>query len=56
MHELSGYLSILPYWGGVLYLVVLFVQKNIRELFPLVYGSCAAGIFVPILILIVSGP
>jgi hypothetical protein len=56
MHELSGYLSILPYWGGLLYLVAIFVQKNIRDVFPLVYGLCAAGIFVPILILIVSGP
>jgi hypothetical protein len=56
MHELSGYLSILPYWGGILYLVAIFVQKNIRDVFPLVYGLCAAGIFVPILILIVSGP
>jgi hypothetical protein len=56
MHELSGYLSILPYWGGILYLVAIFVQKNVRDVFPLVYGLCAAGIFVPILILIVSGP
>lgn len=56
MHELSGYLSILPYWGGVLYLVAIFVQKNIRDVFPLVYGLCAMGIFLPILVLIVSGP
>ena len=56
MHELSGYLSILPYWGGVLYLVAIFAQKNIRDVFPLVYGLCAMGIFLPILVLIVSGP
>lgn len=35
MHELEGYLGILPFWGAALYLVALFVQKNVRGIFPL---------------------
>ena len=35
MHELEGYLGILPFWGAALYLVALFVQKNARGIFPL---------------------
>lgn len=35
MYELGGYLKVLPFWGGALYLVALFVQKNARGIFPL---------------------
>lgn len=35
MHELEGYLGILPFYGAALYLVALFVQKNARGIFPL---------------------
>lgn len=35
MHELEGYLGILPFYGAALYLGAIFVQKNLRESFPL---------------------
>jgi len=56
MHELEGYLGILPFWGAALYLVALFVQKNARGIFPLVYGLCALGVFGPVFLLISTGP
>jgi hypothetical protein len=56
MHELGGYLGILPYYGAVLYLAALAVQKNARELFPLAYGLCALGVFGPALVLVAFGP
>jgi hypothetical protein len=56
MHELVGYLGILPYYGAILYLVALFVQRNARDVFPLVYGLCALGVFLPVLVLVASGP
>ena len=56
MHELGGYLGILPYYGAVLYLAALAVQKNARELFPLAYGLCALGVFGPVLVLVAFGP
>jgi len=34
MHELEGYLGILPFYGAALYLGALFVQKNARGVFP----------------------
>ena len=56
MNELGGYLGILPYYGAVLYLVALFVQKNAREVFPLAYGLCVLGIFGPVVLLVATGP
>lgn len=56
MHELEGYLKILPFWGAALYLGALFVQQNARGVFPLVYGLCALGVFGPIVILVANGP
>jgi hypothetical protein len=56
MYELEGYLKILPFWGAALYLVGLFVQQNVRGVFPLVYGLCALGVFGPVVILIAGGP
>mmetsp|Transcript_36875 Transcript_36875/g.77854 ORF Transcript_36875/g.77854 Transcript_36875/m.77854 type:complete len:280 (-) Transcript_36875:274-1113(-) len=56
MHELKGYLGILPFWGAALYLGALFVQQNSRGIFPLVYGLCALGVFGPIVLLVASGP
>ena len=56
MHELGGYLKILPFWGAALYLVALFVQQNVRGVFPLVYGLCALGVFGPVIALIAGGP
>lgn len=56
MYELEGYLSILPYYGAVLYLGALFVQKNVRGVFPVVYGACAFAVFAPVFVLVASGP
>ena len=56
MHELGGYLGILPYYGAILYLAALYVQKNARDVFPLAYGLCALGVFGPALVLVMSGP
>lgn len=56
MYELDGYLKILPFWGAGLYLAALFVQKNARDVFPLVYGLCALGVFGPVIALVGSGP
>lgn len=56
MHELEGYLGILPFYGAAVYLVAIFVQKNARGIFPLAYGLCALGVFGPALALIVTGP
>ncbi|KAL3772462.1 hypothetical protein ACHAW5_007317 [Stephanodiscus triporus] len=56
MHELGGYLGILPYYGAILYLAALYVQKNARDVFPLAYGLCALGVFGPALVLVASGP
>ncbi|KAL7452459.1 hypothetical protein ACHAWC_004180 [Mediolabrus comicus] len=56
MYELGGYLKILPFWGAALYLGALFVQQNVRGVFPLVYGLCALGVFGPIVVLVVNGP
>ena len=56
MYELGGYLKILPFWGAALYLGALFVQQNVRGVFPLVYGLCALGVFGPIVVLVANGP
>ena len=56
MYELDGYLKILPFWGAVLYLGALFVQQNVRGVFPLIYGLCALGVFGPIVVLVANGP
>ncbi|KAL7529133.1 hypothetical protein ACHAXR_002810 [Thalassiosira sp. AJA248-18] len=56
MYELEGYLGILPFYGAALYLGALFAQKNARDIFPLVYGLCALGVFGPVILLVASGP
>ena len=56
MYELRGYLSVLPIYGAVLYLVALAVQQLAREAFPVAYIVCAAAVFAPIIILVLLGP
>ncbi len=56
MYELRGYLSVLPIYGAVLYLVSLAVQQLAREAFPIAYIVCAAAVFAPIIILVLFGP
>jgi len=55
MYEIQGYLKIVPFWGAALYLAAIFVQKNARGVFPLVYGLCALGVFLPAVVLIAGG-
>ena len=35
VHELAGYLKILPLWAAALYLAAIFAQQNARDFFPL---------------------
>mmetsp|Transcript_23091 Transcript_23091/g.32233 ORF Transcript_23091/g.32233 Transcript_23091/m.32233 type:complete len:301 (+) Transcript_23091:183-1085(+) len=56
MTELRGYLSILPIYGAVWYLVALGVQQNAREGFPFAYLLGVAGVFGPAIVLILLGP
>ena len=56
MYELRGYLSILPIYGAVLYLVALAVQQLARDAFPVAYIVCAAAVFAPIIVLVLVGP
>lgn len=56
MTELKGYLSIVPVYGAILYVVVLAVQQLARDLFPAAYLIAAAAIFLPVVALIVLGP
>lgn len=56
MTELKGYLSIVPVYGAILYVVVLAVQQLARDLFPAAYLIAAAAMFLPVVALIVLGP
>jgi hypothetical protein len=56
MYELQGYLSILPIYGAVMYLVALIIQQVSRDLFPIAYIVCASAVFVPIIALVLLGP
>ena len=56
MYELRGYLSILPIFGAVMYLVALAVQQLARDAFPIAYIVCAAAVFAPIIVLVLLGP
>jgi hypothetical protein len=56
MYELRGYLTILPLYGAVMYLVALAVQQLARDVFPIAYIVCAAAVFIPIIALVLLGP
>lgn len=53
--ELSGFLKIMPFYAGVLYLGVLAVQQVARESFQIAYLAGVALFFLPILALIAAG-
>jgi hypothetical protein len=55
MYELRGYLSILPWYGAVMYLVALAVQLVARDTFPIAYIVCAAAVLLPIAVLVILG-
>ena len=48
--ELSGYLSILPFVGGVVYLALLGAQKFVPDLFQYVYVVGALAVFAPLVL------
>ena len=56
MTELRGYLQFMPVVAGIVYLAVLAVQQNLRDLFPVAYFVGAGVVFGPILALILAGP
>jgi hypothetical protein len=56
MYELGGYLSIFPFWAGLVYLAVVAVQQFARSLFPAAYLVGVAVLFGPVLALVAAGP
>jgi hypothetical protein len=54
--ELKGFLAYAPVYGAILYLVSLFVQQNKRDFFPVTYLISAAAFFIPIFVLLATGP
>ena len=56
MYELSGFLGFVPIYGAILYLGVLFVQQNLRNLFTQAYLVGVVAFFGPIIALIAAGP
>lgn len=56
MFELSGFLSIVPYYGAAIYVVVLAVQQFFRDAFQVSYVVGAVAFFAPIIGLVLLGP
>ena len=56
MMELKGYLKFVPALAAVVYLAVLAVQQNLRDLFPVAYFIGVGVIFGPAIALILAGP
>lgn len=54
MTELRGYLKIVPFYVGVLYLGVLAVQQNARGLFTGAYIGAVLAVVAPALILLLT--
>jgi hypothetical protein len=52
--DLSGYLKVAPYVGGVSYLGALFVQQAIPELFIFAYPLAAFSIILPIVFIVLT--
>lgn len=56
MYELSGFLSIVPYYGAAIYVVVTAIQQLFRDAFQIAYLVGAAAFFAPIIGLVLLGP
>lgn len=54
MTELRGYLKVAPFLIGVLYLGVLAVQQNARDLFPVAYIAAVVVVAAPAAILVLT--
>ena len=52
--DLSGYLSIAPYFGGVIYLALLGIQQFIPEIFTFAYPFGVAVFCLPIVFVILT--
>ena len=55
MNELRGYLKVVPFLAGVLYLGVLAVQQLFRPFFPVAYIAAVLVIFGPAVFLVLTG-
>lgn len=55
MNELKGFLQIFPFYMGAVYLGVLAIQQLSREIFPVAYFVGVGAVFLPILVLILTG-
>lgn len=53
--QLRGYLSVVPFVAGILYLAVLAVQQLARGIFPIAYFVGAALFFAPAIFLVLFG-
>ena len=54
MTELKGYLKVAPFLMGVLYLGVLAIQQNARDLFPVAYIGAVVAIAAPAILLLLT--
>ena len=55
MNELKGFLQIFPFYMGAVYLGVLAIQQLSREIFPVAYFVGVGAVFLPILVLVLTG-
>ena len=55
MAELEGYLKVLPFLGGAMYLLALAAQQFARGAFEVTYIVSALVVFIPIFVLIAAG-
>ena len=46
--EINGYLKVAPFLGGAVYLGLIFVQRNIPQIFPSAYIAGAVVVFGPL--------
>ena len=56
MFELSGFLSVVPYYGAAIYVVVLAIQQLFRDAFQVAYLVGVVAFFAPIIGLVLAGP
>ena len=52
--DLSGFLKVAPYIGGIAYLGALFVQQTLPELFIFAYPLAAFSIVLPIVYIVLT--
>jgi hypothetical protein len=55
-YELQGFLKFVPWYGAILYMIVLGIQQLARDIFPPAYIISAIVFFLPIIVLVSIGP